>query len=117
MKAKYIALITALRDLIPLNRLVKVVTTVVGLNDSDTTIKTTVWEDNQGCVILANLEPPRMTPRSKHYAIKYHWFRTQLKSNNISIAPIDSANQNTNFLTKGLRHILFSTNRFRVMGW
>ena len=117
MEAEYIALSTALRDLIPLKRLVKVVTTAVGLNDSDTTIKTTVWEDNQGCVILANLEPPRMTPRSKHYAIKYHWFRTQLKSNNISIAPIDSADQNADFLTKGLRHTLFAANRFRVMGW
>ena len=51
MEAEYIALSTALRDLIPLKRLVKVVTTAVGLNDSDTTIKTTVWEDNQGYVI------------------------------------------------------------------
>ena len=117
MEAEYIALSTALRDLIPLKRLVKVVTTAVGLNDSDTTIKTTVWEDNQGCVILANLEPPRMTPRSKHYAIKYHWFRTELKPNDITIAPIDSADQNADFLTKGLRHVLFAANRFRVMGW
>ena len=72
MEAEYIALSTTLCDLIPLKRLIKVVTTAVGLNDSATIIKTTVWEDNQGCVILANLEPPRMTPRSKHYAIKYH---------------------------------------------
>ena len=72
MEAEYIALSTALRDLIPLKRLIKVVTTAVGLNDSATTIKTIVWEDNQGCVILVNLKPPRMTPRLKYYAIKYH---------------------------------------------
>ena len=41
-----------------------------------------------------------MTPRSKHYAIKYHWFRTELKSNDISIAHIDSADQMQIFLQK-----------------
>ena len=34
-----------------------------------------------------------MTPRSKYYAIKYHSFGTELKSHDISIAPIDSTNQ------------------------
>ena len=68
-------------------------------------------------MLLANLEQPRMTPRSKNYAIKYHCFRTELKPNNISIAHIDSADQNADFLTKGLRHTLFATNTFRVMGW
>ena len=43
METEYIALCTALRDLIPLKRLIKVVTTAVRLNDSDTTIKTTIW--------------------------------------------------------------------------
>ena len=32
--------------------------------------QTTVWEDNSACQILANLEPGRQTPRSKHCAIK-----------------------------------------------
>ena len=36
------------------------------------TIKSTVWEDNQGCAIIANMESPQMTSRSKHYGIKYH---------------------------------------------
>ena len=117
MKVEYIALSTVLRDLIPLKRWVKIVTTAVGVNDSNNTIKTTVWEDNQGCVILANLEPPRMNSRSKYYAIIYHWFRTELKLNYISIAPIDSTNQHTDFIIKGLCLILFAANRFRLMGW
>ena len=48
----------------------KVVTIAVELNDSNTIIENTGREDNQGCVILANLESSRMTPRSKHYTIK-----------------------------------------------
>ena len=42
---------------------------------------TNVWEDNEGCLKLAKLEPPRMMPRSKHHALKYHWFRSQIVPN------------------------------------
>ena len=58
-----------------------------------------------------------MNSRSKYYAIVYHWFRTELKLNNISIAPIDSANQHADFIIKVLRLILFAANSFRLMGW
>ncbi len=34
-----------------------------------------IHEDNVGALALGKLEPRRMTPWSKHYAIKYHWFR------------------------------------------
>ena len=77
MEAEYIALRTAMKDFIPFQRLVKAVWKAVDLDDNTvSTIRAIVWEDNQGCTILANLKPPRMTPRSKHYAFKYHWFRT-----------------------------------------
>lgn len=33
-----------------------------------------IHEDNVGTLTLVRLEPQCMTPRSKHYAIKYHWF-------------------------------------------
>ena len=51
-------------------------------------IKTIVHEDNQGCTVLANVEPLRITPRSEHYAIKYHWSGSELKPNSISIFPV-----------------------------
>ena len=74
------------------------------------TLNTTVWEDNQGCLILDNLEPPRMTPRSKYYVIKYHWFRTQLKPNGIVLKSIASSSQLVDMFTNGLRRILFEAN-------
>ena len=41
------------------------------------TLHSTVYEDNNGSL---NLEKyPKMTPRSKHIGIKYHWFRDHIK--------------------------------------
>jgi hypothetical protein len=34
----------------------------------------TIWEDNVGALTLANLDLPRLTPRSKSFVVKYHWF-------------------------------------------
>ena len=118
MEAEYIALSTSLKQLIPFKRLVDSVWQAVGLTkEKNITLNTTVWEDNQGCLILANLEPPRMTPRSKHYAIKYHSFRTQLKPNGIVLKEIASSSQLADMFTKGFRRILFEANRSKSMGW
>ena len=66
MEVEYIALSTVLKSLIPLKCLVKAISLAVGLDPQKiSNIKTKVHEDNQGCAILANLEPLRMTPRSK----------------------------------------------------
>ena len=117
MEAEYIALSTSLKQLIPFKRLVDSVWQAVGLTkEKHITLNTTVWEDNQGCLILANLEPPRMTPRSKHYAITYHWFRTKLKPNGIVLKAIASSSQLADMFTKGLRRILFEANRSKSMG-
>lgn len=86
MEAEYNALSMAMKDLLPLKRLVGEVAGAVNLPISDVIqMKTTVWEDNAGALTLANLEPGRMTPRSKHYGVKYHWFRSHLQPNNIQV--------------------------------
>jgi hypothetical protein len=82
MEAEYNALSTAMRDLLPFRNVVTTVARSVGLNDEIvSSFKTTVHEDNSGCLTLANLEPGRITPRSKHYAIRMHWFRSHLVPN------------------------------------
>ena len=76
MEAEYIALSTSCRELLPLRNLVKEIAIAVQVNvDEVATMKTNIWEDNMGALTLANMELPRMTPRSKHIAVKYHWFR------------------------------------------
>ena len=117
MEADYIALSTVLKSLIPLKRLVKAISLAADLDPRKVSnIKTEVDEDNQGFTILAKLEHLRMTLRSKHYALKYHWFRSELKSNNISIVSVASTDQCDEITTKELRCILFEVNRFKVSG-
>jgi Reverse transcriptase (RNA-dependent DNA polymerase) len=86
MEAEYNALSFAMRSVLPFQRTVKAIAHGIGLDDERAThFKTTVWEDNAGALTLANMEPGRITPRSKHYAIKYHWFRSHLKPNKVDI--------------------------------
>ena len=66
------------------------------------TFKATVHKDNQGALILANLEDGRHTPRSKLYAIKLHWFCLWLKPKAIEVIFIPTLEQKADFLTKSL---------------
>jgi hypothetical protein len=49
---------------------------------------------------LSTLEPESMTPNSKWYGIKYHWFGSKFKPNSIYIIKIASADQRADFLMK-----------------
>ena len=68
-EAEYVALSMAMRSVIPFLNVAKAVKTHLGLDDSTSTFKVNVWEDNSACHTLANLEPGQSTPRTKHYAI------------------------------------------------
>jgi hypothetical protein len=77
MMAEYIALSTAMQDLIPFKRIAEEVCIHMGLSeDKLVTIrtKTVVHEDNNGAMILAKLPPGRSTHTSKFFNVKYHWF-------------------------------------------
>ena len=81
MEAEYVALSTSCRDLFPLIDLTKEICSIFKMDmvvkdTADMHIK--VHEDNVGALALGKLEPRRMTPHSKHYAIKYHWFREHI---------------------------------------
>lgn len=118
MEAEYVALSMAMKDLLPLMRTVKEVAQGVGISQEQiTSIKTTVWEDNVGALTLANLEPGRMTPRSKFYAIKYHWFRSKLKPNKIKVSKIDTSKQKADIFTKPMRTDPFKSIRKILCGW
>eukprot|EP00957_Ditylum_brightwellii_P063927 4849883-Ditylum_brightwellii.AAC.1 len=69
MEAKYIALSHSTRELLPVCWLIEEVASALDLKrDSFSTIST-VWEDNEGVLILANSPMPRMTPCSKHIGV------------------------------------------------
>ncbi len=73
MEAEYVALSTLCRDLFPLIDVAKEICSTFSLNLPDkTNMHLTIHEDNVDTLMLGQLEPRRMTPRSKHYAVKYH---------------------------------------------
>ena len=108
MEAEYNALSTAMKLVIPLLELLRTVGRGVAMSEEQRTkFKTTVWEDNMGALTLANMEPGRMTPRSKFYAIKYHWFCSHLKPNKISVEKIATDSQRADILTRELHSRTF----------
>ncbi|KAL7484019.1 hypothetical protein ACHAW6_009661 [Cyclotella cf. meneghiniana] len=120
MEAEYVALSTACKDLLPLVALIRELSGAVGLDASFVSnIHCKVHEDNVGALTLGRLEPRRMTPRSKHYAIKYHWFRDKVAdpSQKISLVKIDTKQQLGDLFTKGLAHTSFVHLRRLLMGW
>jgi len=108
MESEYIAMSTVCRELIPLQDLITEVAEHLGVpNDDVLSMHTTIWEDNVGALTLARMELPRMTHRSKHIAIRYHWFRQFITTNEaedggIMVKKIGTKDQLADIFTKGL---------------
>jgi hypothetical protein len=120
MEAEYIAFSTACKDLIPVVGIIRELSKTVGLNDGFVAnLHIKIHEDNVGALTLAKMEPGRMTPRSKHYAIKYHWFREFISKpeNKVTVVKVDSKNQLGDIFTKGLSAPTFEYLRRLLMGW
>ena len=58
-----------------------------------------------------------MTPRSKHYSVKYHWFREHLGPHNIKLVKIATENQLGDIFTKGLGAVAYTQVQKQLMGW
>jgi hypothetical protein len=118
MESEYTALSMALRAAIPLQAICKSVARGLGRHEKRIThFMTTAHEDNMGALTLAGMEPGRTTPRSKFYALKYHWFRSWLKPNKIELKYINTKDQKADFLTKSMTKDNFIANRMLSCGW
>ena len=60
---------------------------------------------------------PRMTPRSKHIAVKYHFFTEHVQTGRIQLVKVESANQMADCLTKGLEKTMFEHARKMLCRW
>ena len=118
MEAEYIALSTAMRSLVHLRALLFEIDSIfsLGISSRLSTIST-VFEDNRACQILATTDPPRLTPRSKSLAIKYHWFRAHLSPDSIVLNAVSSEDQLGDGFTKPLTIPKFREFRARLCGW
>lgn len=121
MMAEYYALSIAMREVLPLRNLVRAVAQGLKIDDNVLTqFKASVWEDNNGCLTLANLDPGQTTARSKFYDSKVHWFRSHLTKegpNPIVVLKVDTKVQLADLFTKPLPREDFERLRKMLMGW
>ena len=75
----------------------------------------TEFEDNNGALELATA--PKIRPRTKHIAVKYHHFRSHVQNGSIKIKAIDTTQQQADLLTKPLPLQAFVYLRKLIMGW
>jgi Reverse transcriptase (RNA-dependent DNA polymerase) len=115
-ESEYISLSSALREVIPLRRLIEEMTKVgFDLPANKGKVLCTAFEDNSGAYEMAR--SPKMRPRTKHLNIKYHHFREEVTNGNILINQIETENQLADIFTKPLGYVLFRKFRKAIMGW
>ena len=116
MMAEYIALSASMRVLLPIKNMVDEITGVFSI-DRDRLGRVRVWEDNAGCLALAKMKEPQVTPASKFYAIKLHWFKEQLEPHKIELHKIETDVQLADLWTKPFGRERFEELRKLVCGW
>ena len=118
VESEYQALSTAMRDLIPARGLLRELTEKVSYlqHDGKAIMKSTVFEDNNGA--LANALTPKISPRTKHIAVKVHWFKEHIgEAKGVTVKKVDSEFQKADIFTKGLAEEPFVRIRKLLMGW
>ena len=118
MESEYISLSMAMRSLVHLRGLLFELDSIfdLKLGDRISTIST-IFEDNTPALTLATTDPPRMTPRSKSLAVKYHWFRSKLSPTTILIVHVGTHDNVANIFTKALPFEPFTRHRKTLCGW
>lgn len=114
-EAEYIALSQAMREIIPLMGILKELSRFQTLDSLAPKVKCTVFEDNQSCIKLA--KAPRMNPRTKYIALKYHHFRSHVKQKLIDIEYVLTTEQIADIFTKPLSSPQFVYLREKLCGW
>ena len=116
MNAEYVALATGMRTLLHLRKIHAELTQTFTLPHNDTSLISTVFEDNESCINLAGADPPRLTPQSRTISTKYHWFREHI-GGNIQLRKVDGSVNLANIFTKPLKRDQFQQERERLNGW
>ena len=115
-ESEYIALSTALRQTIPLMKLLTEIKQYLLIPvQTIPTIHCTLFEDNSGAIELAKV--PKMRPRTRHINVKYHHFRKYVFDGMISIVQVTTDEQIADLLTKHLPAASFLRLRYAIKGW
>ena len=116
LKAECSALSSALKVFSPLKLLVEETTAKTNCgNIQDRRVLATVFEDNQGTVLLATNQ--RITNRTRCFLAKWHWFWDAHNRGEFSIVKCPTTEQRADCLTKAPSRELFEENRRTNQGW
>jgi hypothetical protein len=115
--AEYVAFSMAMRELLPMRVLLQELSTKMDLPVlKQSLVRSTVFEDNMGCLSLVTV--PKMSPRNKYLALKYHFFRSHIgEEKGIVARYIPTLQQRADIFTKGLPPTQFAVIRKLLMGW
>ena len=115
-EAEYIALSTALREVIGIVNLMEELKGR-GFNLSHSTPKVVcrTFEDNQSCIQIATNH--RTRPRTKHLSVRLHHFRQHVVKKIITIEHVSTTEQLADMFTKPLPRDQFIKLRNRLMSW
>jgi hypothetical protein len=115
-ESEYLSLSTALRNAIPLMRLVNELKYNLDIPmDIITKVHCTLFEDNSGAVEMVKL--PKMRPRTKDINTKYHHLCKYVFEGKIKVVQVPTTEQVADIFTKNLPQDLFLYFRQQILGW
>ena len=114
-EAEYVALSQSMRDVTPLIQLLDELRITIPTSSATPKVICTIFEDNHACIEIS--KSPRMRPRTKHIALKYHHFRSFVQDKTVSIQYVETSLQIADIFTKPLDEPLFKHLRRKTNGW
>jgi hypothetical protein len=115
-EAEYIALSTALRDVIHVIHLLEELQShQFNIHHPTPKITCRTFEDNKSCIEIATNHKTRA--RTKHLSVRLHHFRSHVVNKTITIEHVSTKNQIADMFTKPLPRDQFENLRNRLMCW
>ena len=114
-EAEYIALSTAMKEIIPLINILSEIKRHFKVIDDLPEIHCKLFEDNKSALALA--KAPQMNPRTKYISLKYHHFRSYVANKLVTILPIATDEQTADIFTKVLPDVKFFHLRKKLCGY
>jgi hypothetical protein len=115
-EAEYIALSSALREVIAVMNLINELRSKgFHLHRATPKVVCRVFEDNKSCIEIATNH--RTRPRTKHLSVRLHHFRSHVVRKTITIEHISTTEQLADMFTKPLARDQFRKLRNQLMSW
>ena len=115
-EAEYIALSSALREVIAIIHLLEDLhSNGLPIHCATPKIKCRTFEDNMSCLNLATNHKTR--PRTKHLSIRLHHFRSHIVNKIVTIEHVSTHDQIADIFTKPLSKVPFCKLRDQLMSW